>query len=171
MLISHRFKRFISSAEKLPPQDEKIKADFAQSPEPYLNGGRSLFTEKELRQTIASWVKNVTNTPHMGRELYGDRFHLLKYEELLKSPQESMAAVWHFLGVDPAPYLPAVADEMSRNPDADWQKETASELVSALKRGKAGSWRTLLTKRDQQIFKEIAGQALIDWGYEQDLDW
>ena len=60
---------------------------------------------------------------------------------------------------------------MTSNPDADWQRKKAGDLVAALEKGKRGSWRELFTERDKRIFKEIAGQTLIDWGYEETLDW
>jgi hypothetical protein len=84
-----------------------------------------------------------------------------------------MQRLWSFLGVDPlAPGLEtAVADAMGENPDADWQQQKAEEIVSPLQKGQHGSWRELFTERDRQAFKSIAGEALIHWGYEKDLDW
>ena len=60
---------------------------------------------------------------------------------------------------------------MKRNPDADWQQEKASKIASALQKGKRGTWRELFTTQDRQIFKQIAGEALVNWHYEQDLSW
>ena len=60
---------------------------------------------------------------------------------------------------------------MNRNPDADWQKQQAGDLVSNLSKGKRGSWQQLFTERDKQIFKEIAGETLIEWGYAKDNNW
>jgi hypothetical protein len=61
--------------------------------------------------------------------------------------------------------------EIGSNPDAEWQQYKAGDLVVDLEKGKHGSWRNLFTKRDKKIFKEIAGETLIAWGYEKDLDW
>jgi hypothetical protein len=44
-------------------------------------------------------------------------------------------------------------------------------LAKLTEKGKRGGWRNLFTSRDKQIFKETAGQALIAWGYEKDLNW
>ncbi len=60
---------------------------------------------------------------------------------------------------------------MARNPDADWQKEKRGDLAKNISKGQAGSWRELFTAADKALFKSIAGQTLIDWGYEQDLNW
>jgi len=37
--------------------------------------------------------------------------------------------------------------------------------------GKIGKWKKEFTKEHKALYKEIAGQLLIDLGYEQDLDW
>ena len=37
--------------------------------------------------------------------------------------------------------------------------------------GKIGSWKTYFTPEHKQAFKQVAGQLLIDLGYEKDLNW
>jgi hypothetical protein len=64
-----------------------------------------------------------------------------------------------------------VIDEMNHNPDADWQREQAPELVAALEKGRTGGWRALFTASDRNTIRAIAGQTLVDWGYEESLDW
>ena len=39
------------------------------------------------------------------------------------------------------------------------------------RKGKIGSWREHFTEGHKQAFKKVAGQLLIDLGYEQDFDW
>jgi hypothetical protein len=39
------------------------------------------------------------------------------------------------------------------------------------RRGQIGSWRKEMTEAHKVAFKEVAGQLLIDLGYERDLDW
>jgi hypothetical protein len=34
-----------------------------------------------------------------------------------------------------------------------------------------GNWRNLFTARDKALFKELAGDMLIKWGYEKDSKW
>jgi hypothetical protein len=81
--------------------------------------------------------------------------------------------LWQFLGAETTlPGLKETLDEeLQRNPDADWQRVKAADLVRAVEKGKQGSWRDLFTGRDRQVFKEIAGKTLIEWRYEQDLNW
>lgn len=39
------------------------------------------------------------------------------------------------------------------------------------RRGKVGGWRGELTPRLKDLFKRVAGDLLVDLGYERDLDW
>lgn len=171
--VSHRFQSFIDSPQHLRADDLQIRRDFAHNPEPFLNGERSIFTRHGIRQAAESWVENVTETKRVGRELYGERFITLRFEDMVANPWEQISRLWNFLGADLSlPGLEAqVQAEMAQNPDADWQQQKAGELVHPLQKGKRGSWRELFTGRDREIFKRIAGDTLIAWGYETDLDW
>jgi hypothetical protein len=167
--ISHRFQAFIDTPQKLNREDTAIREDFSRDPEPFLKGQRSIFTEKNLRQSAEGWVKNVVETDQMGRELFGERYTPVRYEDLLGQPCETMLRLWAFLGAeipaDLAGLEAAVQAEMGQNPDADWQNEKASQIASPLRKGKHGSWRELFTGRDRQIFHEIAGETLVAWNY------
>jgi hypothetical protein len=170
-LVSHRFHRFIDGIQHLKKADMDIRRDFIADPAPFMAGERSIFTEQGIRRMAKRWVRNVAETDGRGRELYGRRYYHLKYENLLQAPYETISGVWKFLCVDPARLEGEIEKEMDFNPDADYQKEVASDLVSPLEKGKTGSWRNLFTERDKWIFKQIAGQTLIDWGYESDMEW
>jgi hypothetical protein len=171
--VSHRFQQFIDASQHLSGADLRIRDDFTRQPEPYFAGERSIFTPRSLQAEAASWAKNVTQTDRVARELYGDHYLHLRYEDLLENPQFELERTWDFLGAGPVtPVLvEAVSAELERNPDADWQKHKAGELVGPLEKGVRGSWRSLFTASDRQVFKELAGQVLVAWGYELDTDW
>ncbi len=171
VLISHRFHKFINSSKQLYKEDLKIRDNFSKNPTSYYSGEKSIFTEKSIRKMAQGWVKNVVKTDQRGREVYGEQYHSLRFEDLLVKPYDTISRVWTFLGVDPAGLEKVVTSEMNNNPDADWQKENANELVALLKRGKSGSWHDLFTERDKRIFKDIAGELLVTWGYEKDMNW
>jgi hypothetical protein len=171
--ISHRFQTFIDATQHLTNQDWAIRSDFERDPNPYLLGKRSVFTQQGIRSAAEGWVKNVLNTIHQGEMLFKDQFVALRYEDLLKNPIQVMNRLWIFLDldVDRSELKDLLQSELASNPDKVWQKQVAGELVSSLKKGKTGSWRDLFTERDKEIFKEIAGDTLISWGYEKNLQW
>ena len=139
----------------------------------FLQGDRSIFTPKGLHRSIEGWVQNVTETEQLGKELYKDHYISLRYEDLLVQPFDELNRLWNFLdaGLDFPGLRESVTEEMQQNPDADWQRHKAGDLVEPLKKGKQGSWRDLFTVDDRRVFKRIAGKKLVDWGYEKDLDW
>jgi len=57
------------------------------------------------------------------------------------------------------------------------QLKTPVNLKESLSRGDTkrkgivGDWRNLFTQKHKDYFKEMAGQLLIDLGYEHDLNW
>jgi len=61
--------------------------------------------------------------------------------------------------------------EMESNPDEEWQARRDEGIASFLPKGQAGNWQRLFTVRDRSLFKEVAGEMLIKWKYENDLNW
>lgn len=170
-MISHRFQNFIDGPQFLSRADLRLRDTFARDPAPFLAGERSIFTRQSLRHMAESWANNVTETHHLGRQLYEDRYYALRYEDLLARPYEMLARVWSLLDVEPRGLEARVDAEMNRNPDADWQQEKAPQLAASLDKGRRGSWREMFTPQDKAIFKELAGEALLSWGYEDSPDW
>ena len=171
--LSHRFQGFVDRQDRMTSEDRRIRDDFVRDPQPYLSGQRSIFTEKEIRNVTTSWVRNVNETESEGKRLYGDRFLHLRYEDLMASPMDEMKKIWDFLGASvPTPEVAGLIDkEVNANPDAAWQAEKSSDLARLIPKGQQGSWQKLFTDRDKAIFKEIAGDLLIEWGYEKDKGW
>jgi hypothetical protein len=165
--LSHRFQAFIDKTEHLTNEDLRIREAFIQNPQPFLHGQRSIFTPKGIRQAAEGWNRNVVETTRMGKELYGDQFISLRYEDLLANPWEEMSRLWEFLGADSSfPELQgAIQDELGHNPDAEWQREKANEIAEALTKGKKGIWQELFNAEDRHIFHQIAGATLTAWGY------
>jgi hypothetical protein len=60
---------------------------------------------------------------------------------------------------------------MASNPDEEWQSRRNEDIASFLPKGQAGNWRRLFTARDKALFKEVAGDMLLKWKYEQNNDW
>jgi hypothetical protein len=166
--VSHRFQTFIDATQHLSKADWTIRSAFERDPAPFLRGESSIFTEKGIQNAAQGWAKNVSETDELGREIYGDQYISLRYEDLLSQPWEQMARLWQFLAVptDAADLKAQINAELTNNPDKDWQHQQAGELVSPLEKGKSGSWRELFTTQDKAIFQEVAGEVLEAWGYK-----
>lgn len=170
-LISHRFQNFIDAPQALTKADLALRDEFAKDSAPFFAGQRSVFTPQAMKAMARSWAENVAETDRLGHQLYGERYFSLRYEDLLARPFDMLSKAWAFLGVNSDGMENKVSAEMNQNPDADYQKEKAPDLASALEKGKRGSWKQLFTPADKNLFKETAGKVLISWGYEQNSDW
>jgi len=166
--LSHRLQSFVDAVQHLNRTDLRIRADFGRDARPFFEGKRSLFTRKGIHQAAENWVRNVNQTHTLGQQLYGECYLALRFEDLVAQPWETMEKIWQFLGADTSSSsLPEIlAQELTRNPDADWQRQKESDLAASIKKGKSGSWRELFTSSNKQVFWEIAGETLQEWGYQ-----
>lgn len=172
-ILSHRFQAFIDRAEYLSKEDLRIRQEFIDDPNSFYSGKSSLFSENGLRQSAKRWAHNLVDTDTTASELLGERYFHLRFEDLVSNPLYEMTKLWSFLGVDSTlnGLKEAINSELQQNPDAEWQKMKAAEIFGSLTKGERGNWQELFNHRDRQIFKEVAGETLISWGYEQNLDW
>ncbi|HWS23057.1 MAG TPA: sulfotransferase [Anaerolineales bacterium] len=172
VLISERFRNFVEDSKFLNTQDKSIIADLKVNQTQFTDGSRSIFTDSFISRAAKGWVDNVTETVTEGKRIYGDRFHLLRYEDLLREPFAEMSSLWKSFGVEVDSALEqAIIAEAAENPDEQWQAQKNDSIASFLPKGKVGNWKNMFTKADQALFKSIAGKTLIEWGYEKDLDW
>jgi hypothetical protein len=172
VLVSERFRNFVEESKFLSAEDKRIIEDLRTDQTPFTNGTRSLFTETFIRRVARGWVKNLKETEEEARRLYGENYFGMRYEDLLARPFEEMQKLWSFLGVDVDPVLePAILQEMSSNPDEEWQAKRNEGIASFLPKGQAGNWQRLFSAGDKALFKEIAGGMLVRWRYEDGDQW
>lgn len=166
--VSHRIQAFIDNVDKLNKDDLRIRRSFIQNSEPFLKGQRSLFSQDGIQRAAHSWKSNVNETDREGRELFRDRYLSLRFEDLTTNSWDVLARLWSFLGGSTTfPGLQeAVQDELTRNPDADWQREKAKGIAEGLDKGVHGSWKEIFTRQDKMTFQNIAGDTLKRWDYE-----
>jgi len=173
VLISERFRNFVEESKFLTSEDKRIIAALKNDSAPFAKGAHSIFTEAFIRRVAGGWVKNLAETDDEGRRLFGENYLDLRYEDLLIQPFKEMSKFWKFLGVkevDPS-FDKILHDEMSSNPDEEWQSKRNEGIASFLPKGQAGNWARLFTEKDKTLFKDVAGELLIKWKYEKDLGW
>ena len=172
VLVSERFRNFVEESKFLSAEDKRIIEELRTDQTPFTNGTRSLFTETFIRRVARGWVKNLKETEEEARRLYGENYFGMRYEDLLARPFEEMQKLWIFLGVSVDPVLEqAILQEMSSNPDEEWQANRNEGIASFLPKGQAGNWQRLFTAGDKSLFKQIAGGMLVQWRYEDGDQW
>ncbi|MDD2922860.1 MAG: sulfotransferase [Anaerolineales bacterium] len=168
VLISERFRNFVEESKFLTAEDKRIIEDLRKDPNQFANGTRSIFTETFIRRVAGDWVNDLRETEDEGRNLYGENFFAMRYEDLLNRPFEEMSRLWKFLGVREisASLEMEIKSEMGSNPDEEWQSKRNEGIASFLPKGQAGNWRQLFTEKDKSVFKEVAGEMLKNWKYD-----
>lgn len=173
VLVSERFRNFVEESKFLTGEDKRIIAALKTDSAPFTDGSRSIFTETFIRRVAKGWVMNLRETESEARRLFSENYFDLRYEDLLTQPFEEMSKFWKFLNVkniDPS-LEKTLRDEMSSNPDEEWQSKRNEGIASFLPKGQAGNWSKLFTEKDKSVFKEVAGEMLVKWKYEKDLNW
>jgi hypothetical protein len=171
--LSHQIQKFIDLPDQLSAEDSGIRQVVIENPQKFSKEHRSIFSKSSITTAAQDWKKNVTETDSFGRDIYNKNYKSVRFEDLVDNPLSSLNGIWSFLGqaTDMPGLDQAVEEELSRNPDADWQQEKQQQVASIVRKGLPGSWREIFSTEDIKIFKDIAGEALINWGYEQDLGW
>ncbi len=113
-------------------------------------------------------LANVHDRTQMFAEWLAQGSHLIRFEQLIGvkgggsqgSQRETIRETGRHLGVVLSPKdIEHIAQQVF-NPKS-----------KTFRKGMIGDWENHFTKQHKQIFKEIAGQQLIDLGYEQGVDW
>lgn len=146
----------------------KFRPEFASNPDRFRDPDYGLLGNDDwVRRTARQWAGYITHDfeafPRLRAQ--GTPVHKIVYEDLHQNPHEGAAAIYRFLGLNPADAEP-LSTETKTLPG--FKKE---DLKSAKRKGQTGDWRNYFNDRITRIFKEEAGQALIQAGYEKDLNW
>jgi hypothetical protein len=127
-------------------------------------GGQAFSFERAVR----AWRKDM-EAQFQYAELH--KIHACSYEALLSDGKAVVRGVLDYLDL---PYDEALLDHLldrssfryytGRDPGQENRKRF-------YRKGIAGDWKNHFSAEDKRIFKEIAGDLLLQLGYEKDLDW
>lgn len=145
---------------------------YREDPEKFVEAGESLFTEKLIEGMANGWRNQVTQARHNGHTL-GANYMEVRYEDLLEKPEEEVQRLLDFLGADDSSddIVKACIDSASFEKWTKGRKRGEEDAASFFRKGVAGDWKSIFTERDKQVFKDVAGDLLIELGYEKDKDW
>ena len=167
-VLSKRVQLFLDQPQFLQSDDQSILDHLKAKPAEFLSSGQSLFTESWLRDASEKWGQDVSSSVEAGSEIFRDRFLVVRYEDILANPAKSLHRIWTLLNVDipSGGFAQELRDELAQNPAADWHKSLGLEFVDELPRGVHGGWKQIFTESDLEMFMQIAGEQLREWGYE-----
>lgn len=156
----------------LEPEDLALRDAYLADHESFLKSGWSIFTNEQIHRWARSWNRIVRRGRKTGRELFGESYFELKYEDHLHRPQATLKALFSFLEVDTAPEIIEQTIEENTFEKLSEGRSSGEESSGAFfRKGISGDWKNVFTGRDKEIFKEEAGELLVELGYEKDLSW
>jgi hypothetical protein len=125
----------------------------------------------------AAWSRNRTSLLHvfanrvqlktgrrLGRELFGDRYHELTYEELISRPEAALTSICSLLALQ---FHPAMLDfaasskELVTEREMQWKKETLGPLLSS----NSGKWQNSLKTWETALVERVCREAFDVAGY------
>jgi hypothetical protein len=155
---------------ELTPVELEIRDAYLEDREGFLASGRSIFTEERLGQLARRWTHRVGKAQRDGTALYGERYLEIRYEDLLQDAPDTLRRVLELLRArrgDPIIERCIRAGNFER---ASNRQRGEEDSGSFFRKGVAGDWRSVFTERDREIYMELAGDRLIEMGYEKTDD-
>lgn len=173
-IIHHRWNQSkdVGGMYDLSLEELRKRDAYRTNPRELVESGDGLFTNNTIRGVATGWRNQVSRARQDGKTFIDDNYIEVKYEDLLENPEREAERLLEFLG--------ASTDEKTVKEciaSASFEKWTKGrergqeDSSSFFRKGVAGDWRNVFTEKDKRIFKEEAGDLLIELGYEKDKNW
>jgi Sulfotransferase family len=121
-----------------------------------------------LRDSIRDW-RNKMEADRKYTTEYG--IYSCSYESLLRDGEATVKGILGFLDL---PADRATIDDMLRRSSFKFttgRDNGREQSTSFYRKGIAGDWTNHFSQADKDVFKELAGDMLVELGYEKDLAW
>jgi glycosyltransferase involved in cell wall biosynthesis len=133
---------------------------------------QSIFTAEWLAGTAREWATMIRRSRTNARELLGERYLEVRYEDMLADPVDVTRQVVGFLDADTDPSVIEACVEQASFERASRGRRVGDERPTEfLRNGRAGQWKDVFTAADRVTFDREAGDVLIELGYEADSSW
>jgi hypothetical protein len=123
---------------------------------------------QSLRDSILGW-RNKMEADRKYTAEHG--IYSCSYESLLRDGEATVKGILGFLDL---PADRAIVEDMLRRSSFKFitgRDNGRERSTSFYRKGIAGDWTNHFSQTDKDIFKELAGDMLVELGYEKDLDW
>lgn len=156
-------------------EDSKIarkREAYRRDPRELIESGEGIFAGDLLRKAAREWGSLVGATVEDGPKLLGPNYREVRYEDLLERPEEEVEKLLEFLGARAdVEAVGRCVGSASFEKLSEGRDRGREDSTSFFRKGVAGEWEGVFTRRDRRIFKEEAGELLIRLGYEKDGTW
>lgn len=130
-----------------------------------LTDGLQLFSERMLPE-YAKWVRS------WHERCDPERGFITRYEDLLADTHGTMTRIASHFGLDDSKErIDELVDAHSFKRMSKGREQGEGSEKSFFRKGVAGDWKNQFTPELRQTYKDLVGDFLIEFGFEQDLDW
>jgi len=129
------------------------------------NGEALHYFIKEELPAYANWVRDWTLKRDQSKST------TIQYESLLMRPVDEFCRVAGFFDLDLSSSECRKIVESQQFEKKSGRRRGEEDQQNFLRKGVAGDWRVYFDKAHKEKFKEIAGDWLIEFGYEKGMDW
>jgi sulfotransferase family protein/glycosyl transferase family 1 len=120
---------------------------------------------KNTYDAARSWARHVGEGMAAGQRLGPHRYMEIRYEELVRAPERTMAEVCQFIGLrfeaGMLHYFERAAEIIAPDPWPQFHHNLFAPITSGLR-----DWRRDLSARDVAVFEAVSGELLAELGYE-----
>ncbi|HSV01618.1 MAG TPA: sulfotransferase [Phenylobacterium sp.] len=116
-----------------------------------------------VQKTISGWIGAV-RLVDVFAQAHPGRVHELRYWELHRRPEATLARMFGFLGVDTAPALVAQIARATSFEAVTGRRPGEEDLTSFLRKGTSGDWRERLDPEAAQAIEAACGELMREKG-------
>lgn len=125
----------------------------------------SIKTNNPFNWCIRRWVVAL----NLGRKWKNnDNYIEIKYEDIVGKPVDELKKIFKFLRLTMIPRQELLYFYKHQNDDKHLQN---IEVGQPIYKKTAGRWKKDMTDDEKILFKKMAGDYLIEYGYEKDYNW
>ncbi len=165
---------FHSLTHRKAPNDpafDQFQAEYKKAPETLVDNPERLFGLKQYTLNgIIQWRDHVrADLDWIARSRAAGRsgeLLFVSYERLHADVDGWRRRMYEFLGADPALAEPVSIESKTAAGFGRPEKPDAFH-----RSGEVGNWKKYFTTEVKQVFKELAGETLVELGYEKNQDW
>lgn len=158
------------SSKTTPDQIAKREA-YRKNRQELLETDEGIFPEGYIEKSAARWNTRVSNAVKDGPALLGANYSEVKYEDLLENPEGELKRLLEFLGADASEQVVRRCVSAASFERLSGGRERGQEAASFFRKGVAGDWNNMFTEQNKRDFKAVAGDLLVELGYEKDNGW
>ena len=121
---------------------------------------------RSVAASAKAWVDAVRRARRHGRELGPERFLEIRFEAIRNDPRPCYREMFDFCGI---PYDEALLKDI--HDKTDFAGNYKGGTGKFRRGGRTGDWKAAFSRKDALVFQAVAGDLLIELGYENHGAW